>query len=242
MTTGVFARCVTGCVLLALELSGQTAASPARPSFEAAVIKPAKDYSGHTGSHSDPGMINLQSTTLKGLIAMAYSVRQDQVAGGPKWMESARFDITAKTENKTGNEQMMQMLQSLLAERFQLTLHREKKMVAGYSMTVAKGGIKMTKAEGDSSSSQGGKGTLTAKGLSMFKLADRLSRQLGDPVIDQTALSGGYDFKLEWSVADDSSIQNLIAAVQEQLGLKLQSIKTSVELLIVDRAEKPSDN
>src|SRR5882724_2219740 len=93
-----------------------------KPSFEAAAIKPAKDYSGHTGSHSDPGMINLQSTPLKGLIAMAYSVRQDQVTGGPKWVESDRFDITAKAEGKTGNEKMMEMLQSLLAERFQLGL------------------------------------------------------------------------------------------------------------------------
>jgi uncharacterized protein (TIGR03435 family) len=96
------------------------------PAFEAATIKPSKDRPGHTGSHSRTGMIVLTGQTLKGLICAAYDVKDFQVSGGPKWMDDDRFDINAKAEGAADGPQLKNMLQTLLADRFQLVFHREQ--------------------------------------------------------------------------------------------------------------------
>jgi uncharacterized protein (TIGR03435 family) len=215
------------------------------PSFEAASIKPSKDQSGGIHSSSTRGNLVLRGDSLKGLIMIAYRVKDFQVSGGPKWIDADRFDINARSAGGEGDEKLFEMLQTLLADRFQLAFHREQKTAPAYALVVAKSGLKIKPVEGATgSTSKSGKGMLMAQGVSMAKLADRLSRYVGAPVADMTEAPGVYDFKLEWSVEGDANdVQSaLFAALQSELGLKLESRKVPVEVIVVDRAEKPSEN
>jgi uncharacterized protein (TIGR03435 family) len=215
------------------------------PSFEAAAIKPSKEEFGHSGWDSHPGIISLRGQTLKGLICIAYHVKDSQVAGGPKWLEGDRFDINAKAEGAANDRQLLQMLQTLLADRFQLVFHHEEKVAPAYALVLAKSGLKITPVEGTNGShSNGSKGQLTVTGMTMPGLAEALSRELKTPVVDLTETPGAYNFKLDWSTEGDANdLQSaLFAALQLQLGLKLESRKLPVDMIVVDRAEKPSEN
>jgi uncharacterized protein (TIGR03435 family) len=215
------------------------------PAFEAAAIKPCKDASSGSHWNSTPGTINLRGHTLKSLICVAYHVKDSQVAGGPKWIDGDRFDINAKSAGAEDDPKLLEMLQTLLADRFQLVFHREQKITPSYALVVVKSGMKIKPVEGATGSrSRGGRGQLTAQGVSMEKLAELLSRQVKTPVIDFTGAPGVYDFKLEWSTEGDANDLEsaLFAALQSQLGVKLESRKLPTELIVVDRAEKPSEN
>ena len=213
------------------------------PVFEAASIKPSKEFSGrHWDSH--PGTISLRGHSLKSLICVAYHVKESQVSGGPKWLDDDRFDINAKAEGPAEDPQLLAMLQTLLAERFQLVFHHEEKIGSAFALVAAKSGLKIQPVEAEGSRSSGSKGRIVAKGVSMEKLAEILSRQAGAPVSDMTGATGVYNFTLEWSTEGDAAdIQSaLFAALQQQLGLKLEMRKLPVDLLVIDRAEKPSEN
>jgi uncharacterized protein (TIGR03435 family) len=215
------------------------------PSFEAATIKPSQDVPGHSGSHSRTGMIVMNGQTLKGLICAAYRVKDYQVSGGPKWIEGERFDINAKAAGAATDSELKDMLQSLLADRFQLVIHHEEKIAPAYVLVLAKSGLKITPVEGtDGTNSNGKKGQLTVTGMTMPKFAETLSRELKIPVVDLTETSGAYNFKLEWSTeGDENDLRSaLFAALQSQLGLKLESRKLPVDMIVVDKAEKPSAN
>ncbi|HEY3839037.1 MAG TPA: TIGR03435 family protein [Bryobacteraceae bacterium] len=224
-------------ILLALPALAQP------PAFEAAAIKPSKDVSGGTSWNTEHGRINL-SATLKGMISIAYQVKGFQVAGGPRWIDGDRFEINAKAEGSADDPQLLAMLQTLLADRFQLVIHHEQKIAPAYALVVAKSGLKMKPSEATGSSSKSGSGVITAKGVTMAKLAELLSRRVGAPVADLTETPGTFDFKLEWSIDGDPNDDQsaLFAALQSELGVKLESRKLPVDLLVVDRAEKPSDN
>jgi uncharacterized protein (TIGR03435 family) len=214
------------------------------PAFEAAAIKPSNPDVDGSGWHTRPGMAILTGQTLKGLISIAYGVKDFQVSGGPKWLSGDRFDINAKAEGPVKDPQMLQMLQTLLADRFQLVIHHEQKVAPAYALVIAKSGLKMKPSEETGSSSKSGRGVITARGATMAKLADLLSRRVGAPVADLTETSGAFDFKLEWSVDGDANdVESaLFAALQSQLGVKLESHKLPVDMIVVDKAEKPSEN
>lgn len=219
------------------------------PAFEAATIKPSRDTPGHTGTHTRTGMVVMTGHTLKSMICTAYHVKESQVTGGPKWIDEDRFDINAKAEGAAqdigDDKQLMRMLQTLLADRFQLVFHHEEKIAPTYALVVVKSGLRIKPVEGvTGSNSNGSRGKLTATGVSMEKLAESLSRQLGTPVTNLTGVPGAFDFTLEWSVEGDKNDAEsaLFAALQSQLGLKLEMRKLPVDLLVIDRAEKPSEN
>jgi len=215
------------------------------PAFEAATIKPSKDAPGHSGSHSRTGMIVLTGQTLKGLVCAAYQVKDFQVTGGPKWIDGDRFDINAKADGAANGSQLKEMLQTLLADRFQLVFHHEEKIAPSYALVLVKSGLKIKPVEGAAgSNSNGSKGQLTVTGMTMSKFAELLSRELKTPVTDLTATPGAYDFKLEWSTEGDANDMQsaLFAALQSQLGVKLESRKLPIDMIVVDRAEKPSEN
>jgi uncharacterized protein (TIGR03435 family) len=213
------------------------------PAFEAAAIKPSKEAVRGITWDTGPGRINVRGT-LKGLIWIAYQVKDFQVSSGPKWLDEDRFEINAKAEGPANDPQLLAMLQTLLADRFQLAIHHEQKIAPAYALVVAKSGLKIKPVEAAGSSSKGGRGVLTAKGLTMAKLADRLSRNLDAPVTDLTGAPGAFDFKLEWSIeGDKDEVQSaLFTALQSQLGLKLESRKVPIDMIVVDKAEKPSEN
>jgi len=194
---------------------------------------------------------------LTHLISIAYGIQVQNIKGGPDWVrESPRFDVEAKAENPSATEeQLLLMLRNLLADRFQLRLHRETVERTGYALVQAKSGLKLKESSGD------GKGGLRITGANIFKpdaierknldqntmtgqrtsmpqLANALSNLPDNgPVIDQTGLQGFYDFKLTWEPGE-----SLSSVLQQQLGLKLEARKVPVELMVIDSAEKPSEN
>jgi uncharacterized protein (TIGR03435 family) len=239
------------CVLLAvagIALAQETA------SFEVASIKfhPGPITMSGGGIHG----VTLSDTalTLLNLIEDAYALRRDQISGGPSWIDSDHYDVIAKAEGEgtLAGERAMQMLRTLLTDRFQLKVHRETKETPVFELVVGKGGPKLKASSADAKgrnfvSANSAGMHMEATNGTMEKLARQLSVTAGRPVIDKTSLAGYYAYTLDWLPANltpqpDSDIPSIFTAVQEQLGLKLESAKAPVEMLIIDRAEKPSEN
>jgi bla regulator protein blaR1 len=219
-----------------------------RSTFEVVAITPSKPSSEGINIRSDAsGTLHVENATLKNLIQFCYEVTDDRITGGPKWMDADRFDIAAKPETRSRPEHVLLMMQRLLADRFQLVLHRESKEARVYELVVAKAGPKLREPKDDQEPGlQGQKGRITARATPMAIFARYLSQRLGQPVVDKTGLPGSYDFTLQYEPdgANDAAAAgpSIFAALQEQLGLRLQPGKGPVDVLVVDRAEKPSDN
>ena len=221
-------------------------------SFEVATIKPAvPDAGGSSGEDGRNGVLRLYNVTLKRCIRYTYAIPEDQIIGGPKWIDDRRYDIVAKADHPAGEPELLTMLQPLLADRFRLEFHREARTVPGYALTVAKGGIKANVSDPDrQSGGNGGRGFIDATASPVSKLTIRLSALLGRPVVDMTGEKRKFDFHLRWTPDDTqtggdsaaSDSPSLFTALQEQLGLKLESKKVPADVLVVDRAELPSDN
>jgi uncharacterized protein (TIGR03435 family) len=197
------------------------------------------------------GRITVANFTMKRLIQESYGIKDFQISGGPGWIGSDLFDITAKAEVSTTNfDQIKGMLQSLLAERFQLFMRHDTREMPIYALVVDKNGPKF-KAE---SESQPGmmrirRGLVVGQGIGMAGFADQLSTFLGRVVVDKTALTGSYDLKLAWQ-PDENQVAQFqtmgvpegFAALQEQLGLKLESQKGPVEIFAIEGVTRPSEN
>ena len=246
--------------------------TPQPPAFEVAAIKPNKSGGGRSHSGFDNGRFTAENASLKILIQYdAYDVPGPQLLGGPDWLASQRFDIDAKVDDQTAermdklpNEQrnllMHKLVQQLLADRFKLAVHWEHKELPVYALVVEKASTGIHPAKDpDKDSRSSTNGTLTDLGVTMTDLAQQmtqiLNRELGRVVIDKTNLQGKYDIALTWSPDNHSanftsaSADNgaplgpsIFTAVKEQLGLKLESTKSSVEVLVIDHVEAPSDN
>ena len=210
------------------------------PAFEVASVKPS-DYKGgplRVTGRVDPDGINLSNVTLAACIRRAYAVAPYQVSG-PDWIGTERWMIVAKAAGPTVESKVLEMLQTLLAERFKLKLHREMREMPVLGLVVAKGGPKMKESAGEGATEIGGGDgdEMKFERASMGQLAGVLRQRVGRPVFDETGLKGLYDFTL--AVGDGESI---FTAVTEQLGLRLEGHKGQVEVLVVDRAERASGN
>ena len=258
-----------GMARLAIGLTVAILAHAEGPTFEVAAIKVNKTESRNSGfRRAGPGQLNATNASLKMLIEYAYDVRDYQLTGGPNWLDTERYDILAKppadadADIKTAAERtahLRQRVQALLADRFQLTLHRTTKELPIYALTVAKNGPKGLKEPDGSASDLIDNGHhLTCHKVSIEMMAKVfLQGALGRPVVDHTGIKGEFDFTLDW-VADvgvrrppgEAGAEpvalpegpSLFTALQEQLGLKLEPQKGPVEILVVDRVEKPSEN
>jgi uncharacterized protein (TIGR03435 family) len=243
------------------------AASPqnpaARPVFEAASIKMTAPTGGSGKSYSrgTPGLLRA-SMTLKSYIMMAYNLHPFQVTGGPKWIDDSTYDIVAKLDHledaagKQLGDATMLALQALLADRFQLKFHHDTKEMPAFVLTANKRRFDLAPVEkGDhcGTSSRGDdRGTkFTGTCLSMADFAAFAANRLDLPVSDQTHVDGLYTFSLEWSrdsfrtdasgEANPDGLPSFFAAI-EQIGLKLESRKAPVDILVVDSAERPTEN
>jgi len=203
--------------------------------------------------------------TLKLLIAAAYNLNPQTISGGPAWLSSDHYDILAVTpgEVQPTREEQMAMLRSLLSDRFKLTFHRQPKEFSVYALDVAKSGPKLKPSTaGPDDPVVMGPGQvfpqrilLPARNASMKDFTSLLQRAILDrPVVDRTGLSGRYDFELEWA-PDESQFGGdipaasatapslpLFSAMQQELGLKLEPTKASIDALVVDAVERPSEN
>lgn len=252
-------RATSGCSWLPLAagavlcVAAAASAQPrdAHPSFEAASVKLNSSGGGSSQTHGSKGQIVMNNQTLKRLVERAYGVLPFQVAG-PSWMETVHVDIVAKYPPDTQDDDRSLMLRALLEDRFKLAAHRESKDLPGYALTVAKGGFKLKPVEpGSSDTSSNGTRilTLTAKRTSMEYLAEIVARSLGEPVVDKTGMPGVYDFELRWNTDDqntsgvDADVPSIFTALQETLGLRLQSQKVPGEIIVVDHVERvPIEN
>ena len=186
-----------------------------RPSFEVASIRPSRPEVRNFDWDDSPGRVTISGYNLRQLIRVAYGLKSNaQVLGGPKWINSERFDIVAKTDDaETAKMQRMSdedsvkernlMLQSLLAERFRLKVSRERRALPIYALVVVKSGIKCKPAKpGEDGDLSGWGGHLEATTTTMDAFADYLNgvRELADRVVfNRTNLTVAYDFKLDWS-------------------------------------------
>jgi uncharacterized protein (TIGR03435 family) len=246
-------------------------AADAKPAFEVATIKPsdpARPGKLFTVRGQEVLTIN---TTLSDLITMAFDLHRQQITGAPAWFESDKFDITGKPEipGQPNVTQLKIMIQKLLVDRFQLKFHNEKKELSVYAITVAKTGPKLTKSEADPNSLPGlffGRAapsgmSFNVRNATLTEVASVLQGSVLDkPVADQTGLSEKYDFTLKFTPdpgqmagfggpatpppAGDSldAPPDLFTAFQQQLGLKLESTKAPVNVMVIDRVAKPSEN
>lgn len=244
-------------------------AADANPAFEVATIKPsdpARPGKLFTVRGQDVITIN---TTLSDLITMSYNLHPKQLTGGPAWMESDKFDVTGKpdTPGQPNTDQLKMMIQKLLANRFELAFHREKKELSVYAITAVKTGAKLKKSESDPSSLPGlffGRApngmSFNVRNATLAEVASVLQGNVLDkPVVNQTGLNEKYDFTLTFTpdagqmagfgpappapaTADLDAAPDLFTAFQQQLGLKLESTKAPVDVLVIDKVEKPSAN
>jgi len=272
-------------------LLAQTA--PARAEFEVASIKPSVAGPAvgtgqvHVGVQIDGAQVHCTYLSVRDYLRIAYQVREYQISG-PEWLASERFDIHAKLP-AGGREQFREMLQNLLADRFQIKMHRDSKEFSVYGVVVGKGGLKMKESPLDPET-EGGKNAVnvTAEGgargttinfgrgayftladnkfearkLTMAQLADSLGRFVERPVVDMTELTGTYDLTLEFTpeeyrtllirtalsagvnlppevmrLLEGASDESLFKGLQS-LGLKLESRKAPLEVLVIDSASK----
>jgi uncharacterized protein (TIGR03435 family) len=216
--------------------------------FEVASIHPSPPQEpGHMsiGMSIDKGLMRATGMTLKFLIEQAYDVRDFQVIGGPSWIGSLQYDINAKVDGEPTNEQMRTMIQSLLADRFKLQMHREKKEMPCYALVVGKAGSKLTQSQKEDGGMSMSRGSFTGQGLGVEAIAHAVEQVLGRAVIDKTGLKGKFDFKLEWTPDEartDGEGSSIFTALQEQLGLKLENTRGMVDIVVVDRLEKATEN
>ena len=235
------------------------------PAFDVASVKLNTSGTGSFGMGTSHGRLTATNVPVRMLILKGFHAKEFQLTGGPGWLDTERYDVVAKTENASiSDNDLWLLLQPLLEERFKLRFHRETKQLPVYSLTVAKGGPKLKPHVGDdeptmSGRTGSGKASLTWTKTSMAKFADALGEHTDRIVVDNTGLKGAYDFKLDWAQEDShepagismlSSLQeglgltgpSIFTAVQEQLGLKLESAKGPVQIIVIDGAEKASGN
>jgi uncharacterized protein (TIGR03435 family) len=257
-------------------LLAQTADS-VRPSFEVASIKQNKSGSTSSGTRTQPGgRFTATNVPLRLLIREAYRLQDYQLVDAPDWTRTERFDITAKADGDLEYGQLPLMVQSLLAERFSLVVHRETREMPVYGLVMSRSdgrlGPQLVKSEIDctdparrrppvapdpapaasqtppfepcstNANTSGNAATLRVGSMPMSSLAATLSNYVNRIVVDRTGLAGGFDALLTWSPNQtiESSGASIFTAVQEQLGLKLESQRGTVEVLVIDRVEQPT--
>jgi uncharacterized protein (TIGR03435 family) len=232
----------------ALLLAGPVAAQQ----FEVVSIKPNRGGSDGTVIKTQPGgRFVASNATLKDFIEFAFGVRDFQVAGAPGWAERDAWDVAANAPDgkDIDDDALKPMMQSLLATRFQFKFHREVRQLPVYSLLVEKSGAKLTPHKGTDGPSgrtlvAAGRATLTAKAVPIAALAENLARAVGRPVTDNTGLMGLYDLKLEWTPdqTTDAGAASIFTALREQLGLRLEPARGPVDVIVVDAAERASEN
>lgn len=270
---------LTLCLILLPSAFAQTTTPPPPaaklPVFDVISVKPNKTTPG--GAY---GLVIMEFTAdgfrgtnvpIHALLLQAYGLHEGQIVDEPAWVKSEVFDIQAKVAEPDvaafkalPYEQRRTMFQQILAERFNLTAHRDTRELPVYALSIAKGGAKLKQSPPDPSLPAGAKsggrsgmssGRITAQRTTVSELAAMLGVQLGRNVIDSTALTAAYDFTLQWTPDTGASAAStgsaptpsdappsIFTAVQEQLGLKLESTKAPVEVLVIDHIERPTEN
>jgi uncharacterized protein (TIGR03435 family) len=250
-------------------VSALRAQVPAPLAFEVASIRLNTSGAGGGGGGARPGgRYTFKNTSVWSLIGIAFGLPSNRIIGGPDWTLMARFDINAIGKDQPTPEEFSQLLMALLRDRFKLEAHRETRDLPVYSLVQARPGGTLgpglrrsavncqdpeARKKAYASAPPGGRlicgltdsgGTFTGGGIEISTLLTILTGASGRPVLDRTGLTGGFDVDLKWSqtLQDAADAVSIFTAVQEQLGLKLESATAPLEVAVVDRLERPSEN
>lgn len=215
--------------------------------FEVASIRPADPDQAMSITRSG-NRLTFSDYSVEMLILWAYDIRSERLLGKPKGLDSARYDIVAAAPSGTlVAGQLNRMMQSLLAERFRLVVHRETRELPFYALVVDKNGPKVHVEKpagpvGQNPFAMTANGHLTGTQVSAGMLAKVLADQMGRFVDDRTGLAGVFDFTLDWAPDSSSqaaleSVPSIFTAVKEQLGLRMDAVKGPVEVIVIDRVE-----
>ena len=233
-----------------------------QPTFEIVSIHPMSQDDmrpEHIDNPSTRGYVKAINVNLKSLMEIAYDIPDLRMFGGPAWLTSARYSLEAKADpsideqlaalpNEQAKQAKRKMLAALLVERFKLAVHADTKEMSVYAMVIGKGGAKLAGTQhGDDSRPAGDQLIDIRPGSDSLQiLAYELSWRVGRPVLDRTGLQDKQALTLRWrgdeGASVDSNAPSLFTALQEQLGLKLDPTKGSVPVLLIDHAEKPTED
>jgi uncharacterized protein (TIGR03435 family) len=273
-------RYATAVLLCAAGAAVAAAQSAPGPSFEVASIKINASGDENFGFTPRPGgVLVATNVTPRHIVTFAYSMQNSRVEGGPDWLDSVRFDITAKASDAATQEQMLLMLRTLLADRFKLVMHVEARDTPIFALIRARAdgrpgpqlrssatidcdAARAAQARGAALAASDGRpicggrtraGVITAGAVSMEELARNMSRLVGGMIIDRTGLTGRYDFDLKFTPEADltamaaargepGALPSLFVALEEQLGLKLESQRAPVEVVVIDSIQRPIED
>jgi uncharacterized protein (TIGR03435 family) len=252
---------------LSLPLQAQSAASPPATEIQAAAQPPLQfeviSIRAHPSAGDEPsnrrilpgGRFIATATTVRTLIRIAFLTDDDRISGTPGWIDSETFNIDAITVNHTEvttPQQFQQLILSLLEDRFQFRFHRVQKEGPVYWLELDKPGktgpaLRLSSSGSQpnmSTNSNGSKAAMSVSKMSMVDIATGLRHQAGRPVEDHTGLKGTFDFRIEWAPEEspDSADPSLFAVLREQLGLRLQPAKGTLETIVIDQIARPSAN
>jgi uncharacterized protein (TIGR03435 family) len=247
------------------QIQGATpAAATSALTFDVASIRQNNtsiDGHHHIYSAANDSHFRSVNVSVKDLLQLAYDLPATQILGGPAWLESITFDIDAKAgpevdakmhdlSSDQGRLWKRQMVQTLLVDRFQLKTHEETRQLPVYALVVAKNGSRFKPSEANGTTIDGGRSRIHVQGSdnTLTLLARELALSLGRVVLDNTGITGRYDLTLRWTPDDAppttsaDAPPDIFTAIQEQLGLKLESTKGPVPVLVVDHIAMPSEN
>jgi uncharacterized protein (TIGR03435 family) len=249
---------------IAVLLTAVSIAAQSQPrKFETASIKPAEpDKNGNSSSRDAGEGLDVRNITVRNLITLAFSLRDFQLIGGPGWINSENYDVLAIAPSHepaepqaTRADRVRERLRSLLADRFALTVHHEFRDQPVYLLTIASSGPKLTPASTAETPprKEEGRGHIEGFATPIGMLGSTLSNTTHRIVIDKTGLTGKFDYTLNWdpssttltadtNATTGSAGPSLFTAVQQQLGLRLESGKAAVDVLMIDHVDHQSPN
>ena len=238
-------------------------ANTGSPIFAVSAVRPSGPDSVRSIKFSPGGRLTARYATVRLLIKIAYDLNDDELTGGPAWIGMKRFDIDATPDAPDGDAvdsvRNRQRLQGLLAERFQLDLRSEMRMMSTYALVVAKSGPKLKKSQAPDAPTQShaNAGVVMLTNATLDQFANAVSDWVRQPVLNQTGLDGKYDLRVEWTpdqpaattdstgapVNDSAnSGPTIFTALQQQLGLSLVPRKNQALCKVVNRVQLPSEN
>jgi uncharacterized protein (TIGR03435 family) len=239
-------------------VSAQLTQTP--PAIEVSSVKPGEPGATAASNHFSRDRFSFANVALMTLIEQSFSLKEYEIVNAPAWLRSDRWTLEAKTTAATTLREKLALLQSVLADRFQLKFHHETRTVAVYALVIAKGGPKLNKPHGDRPPGvQYGRDMMIAWKFDITKLASALSGNLNIPVVDKTALTGSYDFQLMWAPdpfqkdfgdihepvgrqEEDPARPEIFTAIRQQIGLQLKPAKGPIDVFVIDHVEKASAN
>ena len=241
--------------MLALTLAAAVRAQQIAPA--SVIIRSSQEPDSPAAYFTQSGKIILENRTLKDCVRIAWEMEVARPAGKLKWTDQEKFDIEIDANRGADEDQMKALLRDELEKRFGLAVHRESKVFPAYTLVVAKSGAKIHPGDPAAGHMNMRRGQIVSESASLINFAQALSVALNTPVIDKTGLAGVYSFSLEWRpevvqpgalTTDDDEPNvlpnppagpNLFSAIEQQLGLKLEPLKTPVEMIVIERAERP---